>query len=314
VLATLQSSENDLDQLVVQVLNGGVPRCGGLNHTIALSTGLVNKVFHNSLGQQGPQDPCSFFIDACAVPGRISAMFSAPVVEMLRCAECNAVVGTTQRFAHNHVMMLYYDSTSSAPKKILELYYENIVSDIIVGYRPEAHTMPASGDACANTVGAKKIRYYANTLPRLLCLALPSRISSVFDRAHQSVRIRKNSRTIDIEARISFPEIWHSETGGHDEIQTVRYDLYATIVHHGFGPDHGHYTAYLRIDQQWFHAVRVARPALPLCCLVLWRKRGVVCFRGTSTERRAWGPRHRRHHTLPRTRAHTLTFVHTRPG
>ena len=258
VPAVLQVSDNELDQLVLQVLHGGVPQNGGHSRCTSLSTGMVKRMFHRSMGEQGPQDPCSFFIDACALPGHISGLFNATVVEMLRCAQCNAVLGTTQRLTPNHVMMLYYDSSSSARKKILDLYYDNIVSGVIDGYRPKAHHTPSSGSPCANTLGAKKVRYYEGMLPQLLCLALPSRISSQYDRAHQSLRIQKNSRTIVLEAHIFLPEIHKSHTGGQDDIRSVKYDLFSTIVHQGSDPQHGHYTAYIRIRQQWFHAVCLA--------------------------------------------------------
>jgi len=130
----LWASRDNLDELVAQVLDeANRDHHGSARRSLELKTPLVKKLYGTPIGQQGPQDPCAFFIQACTREGLLSSMFCATVIETLKCDECRNTVRATQTFPENYVSMLYYDDCNTSPQTICDLFHHNIKSGVIAG-------------------------------------------------------------------------------------------------------------------------------------------------------------------------------------
>ena len=258
-IESLHNSEDGLDVLVKSVLvaANATPTVRG---AVSLKTGLIHKVFGCPLGCQGQQDPCIFFTEVCASDGVLASKFQSPMTEALICVDCNAILGEPQILCENYVHMLKYKADTKA-STVCDLFLRNSTSDCIEGYVSPVHMKNKSSSKCEASMGVYQFRYFEGILPELLCFSLSSRITNSRNFPHcssTSSTLFKDCRYFEPRKIISLPEtnMFNKKLVVKDKaVKYIQYTLYATIVHEGQGPHNGHYSAYIRQEQQWFHMV-----------------------------------------------------------
>ena len=280
-LESLQNSQDDLDVLVKSVLvaERAAPTVRG---AVSLKTSLIHKVFGCPVGCQGQQDPCIFFTEICASDGVLASKFRSSMTEALMCVECNAILGEPQILCENYVHMLKYKADTKAAT-ICDLFVRNSTSDSIEGYKSPAHTKNKSSSKCEASMGVYQFRYFEGKLPELLCFSLSSRITNSrnFPRGSStSSTLFKDCRYFEPGKSISLPEtnMFNKKLLAKDKsVTNVLYTLYATIVHEGQGPHNGHYSAYIRQEDQWFHVVYKLHIHEQICPPVLMSQHNMHC-------------------------------------